>query len=35
MMIIAKEWLNEMKLGKATEKCPGERNPRIHEISTM
>jgi hypothetical protein len=34
-MITAKEWLNEMKLSKATEKCPGEHNPRIHEISTM
>jgi hypothetical protein len=35
MMIIAKEWLKEMKPGKATEKWPGERNPRIHEMSTM
>jgi hypothetical protein len=34
-MIIAKEWPNEMKHDKATEKCLGEHNPRTHETSTM
>jgi hypothetical protein len=34
-MIIAKEWPNEMKHGKATAKRLGEHNPRIHETSTM
>jgi hypothetical protein len=34
MMIIAEEWPNEMKHGKATEKWHGDYNPRIHETST-
>jgi hypothetical protein len=35
MMIIAKEWPNEMKHDMATEKWIGDRNPRIYETSTM
>jgi hypothetical protein len=35
MMIIAEEWLSEMKRDKATERWHGDLNPRIHETSTM
>jgi hypothetical protein len=35
MMITTKEWPNEMKKGKATEKRLGDHSPRIHETSTM
>jgi hypothetical protein len=34
MMIIAEEWLNEMKHDKAIEKWLGDPNRRIHETST-
>jgi hypothetical protein len=34
MMIIAKEWQNEMKRDKATEKRPGDHNSKIHKTST-
>jgi hypothetical protein len=34
MMIIAKEWPNEMKRDKATGKWLGDHNSKIHETST-